>query len=105
MRWQTEFNYMLKIRDGQGLPANPEVGVTYDFEKTIERIYPLRKPIMLIDDDYNAHGLVVVLEFTSGNGITKGKYKIVSLYNEEKRKVMTQEVKEIFALAKQEEAE
>lgn len=91
MRFQTEFNYMLKVRQGQGLPANPKVGGVYHFEKTIERIYPLNNPIYLVDDDYTVHGKCIILEYFVGNGITKGKYKIFELYDEKMRTIFTKD--------------
>ena len=96
MRFETEFDYMLKIREGQGLPPNPEEGREYSFEKTIERIYPLNLPIYLIDDDMNVIGKCVIVSYTVGEGVTKGKYKIIKVYNESERKIFTKDVGESF---------
>ena len=100
MRFKTEFNYILKIRDGQGLPAEPKEGETYEFEKTIERVYPLNLPILLVDDDHNVYGKVVILSYTTGNGNTKGTYKIVRLFDEAKRKVFTEDMLDTIAIVK-----
>ncbi|MCG8571025.1 MAG: DUF2584 family protein [Spirochaetes bacterium] len=92
MRYQTEFNYILKIREGQGLPAHPEINKVYSFEKTIERVYPLNLPILLVDDDYHVYGKCIILEFTVSNNLTKGKYKIFALFDNEKRKIYTEDL-------------
>lgn len=99
MRFETEFDYVLKIREAQGLPENPQEGEIYSFEKTIERIYPLNLPILLMDDDYKVIGKCVILEYTAGNGVTKGKYKIESVFSEEKSKVFTDDILETVAIS------
>lgn len=98
MRFETEFNYILKIREAQGLPATPKEGETYSFEKTIERIYPLHLPILLCDDDHNVIGKCIILAYTAGNKKTTGKYKIVSLFNEAKKKIFTGDLLETIKI-------
>ncbi|TKJ17150.1 hypothetical protein CEE44_01280 [Candidatus Woesearchaeota archaeon B3_Woes] len=100
MRYPTELDYVLKIREGQGLPKDPQLGVVYEFTKTIERIYPLRIPILLVDDDLNAYGKCVILQTNVGKGNTTGLYEIVSLFDEEERKIFTKDIKESFEIAK-----
>lgn len=100
MRFQTEFNYILKIRDGQGLPSNPREGEVYDFEKTIERIYPLGQPILLVDDDLKVYGKVVIREYKAGNGVTSGKYEIIDLYDEAKSQLFTEDLVHSFEFIK-----
>ncbi len=94
MRFETEFDYVLKIREAQGLPRQPEIGQTYSFQKTIERIYPLHLPILLVDDDYKVYGKCIILEYTAGGGMTKGQYQIVALFDAEKAKVFTDDLLE-----------
>ncbi|MDP4011565.1 MAG: hypothetical protein Q8P72_05075 [Candidatus Roizmanbacteria bacterium] len=100
MRFQTEFNYMLKIRVGQGLSPDPKEGEIYDFEKTIERIYPLNTPMYLIDDDYKVYGKCVILEYSVGHGITKGKYKLFELYDSKTSQLLTEDVLRSFTYLK-----
>ena len=99
MRYPTELDYVLKIREGQGLPEDPQLGVSYTFTKTIERVYPLRLPILLVDDDIHVYGKCVILESTVRNGMTTGIYEIVDLFNEEKSEIFTQDLKESFKIA------
>lgn len=98
MRFETEFDYVLKIREAQGLPGDPQVGETYAFQKTIERIYPLHLPILLVDDDYRAYGKCIILEYTAGGGMTRGKYQIVALFDAAKAKVFTDDLLESVAI-------
>lgn len=98
MRFETEFDYVLKIREAQGLPVNPREGEIYSFKKTIERIYPINLPILLIDDDHKAIGKCVVLEYTVGNGVTEGKYRLESVFDEEKSNVFTKDILETVAI-------
>lgn len=100
MRYQTEFNYMLKIREWQWLPSEPEVGKAYQFSKTIERIYPIGLPIFLTDDDLRVIGKCVVTEYTVWDGNTSWSYTIISIYDEEISRVMTDDMLASFAYVK-----
>ncbi|MDD9953885.1 MAG: hypothetical protein OXR66_06130 [Candidatus Woesearchaeota archaeon] len=104
MRFETEFDFILKIRDAQGLPDNPVEGESYEFQKTIDRVYALNIPILLCDDDHKVYGKVIITEYTAGGNVTKGKYTIVKLFDEEKSKLWTEDLLETVQIMKERKA-
>ncbi len=105
MRYKTELDYMLKIRAGQGLPDDPQEGKTYEFYKTVERNYVTTLPILLADDDLTAVGKVWITEFTTGHGITTGKFKVLKVFDEKESAFYTSHLKENFDLKERIERE
>jgi hypothetical protein len=100
MRFETEFDFHLKIRDAQGLPADPKVGVRYRFTKTIPRVYPIGIPILLTDDDHRVIGKCVIHDFTMEPGKTSGEYEILEVYSPEKSRLFTDDLLDSVAWMK-----
>jgi hypothetical protein len=100
MRFETEFDFHLKIRGAQGLPEDPRTGLRYEFAKTVARVYPIGIPILLTDDDLNVIGKCVILEFTMKGDRTSGVYEIVEVYSPEKRRVFTEDLVDSVAWMK-----
>jgi hypothetical protein len=92
MRFETEFDFHLKIRDAQGLPEDPKVGTRYEFTKTIARVYPIGIPILLTDDDLNVIGKCVIHEFRMEPDMTSGVYEVLEVYGTEKRRIFTEDL-------------
>lgn len=90
MGYITEFNWVLKLKPEQGLDEeNLEVNQIYDYSKDGARNYPLKYPILLVNNNWEAVGSVEVLGFSAGNDITKGKYKIIKIYEGIDKEVLT----------------
>lgn len=90
-----EFNWvLLKLKENlEGILA----GEVRAFEKAEERIYPIDMPIMLADEDWNIIAAVSITEYTTSNNKTSGKYRVVKVFNENERMVLTKVHKEFYA--------
>ena len=90
MSYQTEFNWVLKLKPGQGLnEGSLVVEGEYIFSKKGFRVYPVNVPIELVNDIWEAVGKVVVLSFTNVDGKTSGKYKVLEAYSGPKKEMLT----------------
>lgn len=87
MGYKTEFNWILKLNKQQGLDENELVeNNIYEFFKREHRIYPLEIPIDLVNEDWVVLGQIIILEYTVGGGHTNGKYKVIEIYTEDKKR-------------------
>ncbi len=100
MRFETEFDFHLKIREAQGLPAEPQPGVRYRFTKTVPRVYPIGIPILLTDDDHRVIGKCVIREFRMEAGRTTGEYEILEVFSPEKSRLFTDDLLDSVAWMK-----
>jgi len=87
-----EFNWILKLNKGS--LNQLEAPQTRRFIKEGHRIYPLKKLIDLVDEDFVTYGAVQIknYEFTEDDirgKITKGTYNIVYLCTPEEKEVLT----------------
>jgi hypothetical protein len=81
----------LKLNKEQGLVEATELkeGAEFAFEKQKHRLYILDTPMQLLTSDWQAIATIIVTEITIGHGKTKGVYKILKIYSEEERKVVS----------------
>ena len=95
MGFKTEFNWVLKLGEDQGLAASLEKGKAYSFTKQGNRIYPIGIPIDLVDKNWNVKAKVIVEEFTNSENMTTGIYRIVKIYSEKEKELLGKYWKEI----------
>lgn len=86
MGFPTEFNWVLKLKPEQGYRDDPG---TYKFTKKDYRVYPIDKPIFLVDADWNVTGLAVVESSRHKEGETRGYYRILRMLDEDERQMLT----------------
>jgi hypothetical protein len=95
MGFKTEFNWVLKLKPEQGLDeANLEMGKIYEFSKEEYRIYPVDIPIDLINQNWEYVAKVVVTEFKNSDKKTIGKYKVLKIYKDAEKEILTKYWKE-----------
>jgi len=83
---QSGFNWALKLKPENGLNENElEVGKTYEFWKSGNRIYPLNIPIDLINQNWEAVAKIIVVEFKNLESRCSGKYKVIKIYEGKKK--------------------
>ncbi len=91
MGFQVEFNWALKLKPDQGLNEEElEEGRIYKFEKEGYRIYPIDIPIDLINQNWEGIAKVVITKIELEEGKTLGSYRVLEIYSEEKKKVLTE---------------
>ena len=66
-----------------------EVGKKYNFSKNGHRLYQIKVPMDLRDENWHAYGRCVITEYTLGNGKTVGTYIIVKIFDKEQSKQVT----------------
>jgi len=85
-----EFNWALKLNPENGLNESIlREGEIFEFTKNGNRVYPINIPIDLINQDWIALARVVIIEFTNKENITSGRYRVVRIYNENEKEVIT----------------
>ena len=90
MGYMPEFNWVLKIKPEQGLDENNlETEKIYNFSKQGSRNYPLLYPILLVNNIWEAIGLVEILNFNADKDSTKGKYKVIKIYKDIDKEILT----------------
>ena len=90
MGFQTEFNWVLKLKPKNGLDETKlKIGKSYEFSKDEFRVYPVNNPIDLINENWESVAKVVVEEFKNISGITLGKYKVVKIYEGQEKTILT----------------
>ena len=90
MGYLTEFNWILKLKLEQGLSQDKlEIDMIHDFSKDGARNYPLKYPILLVNNDWEAVGTVEILNFLADKDKTTGKYKIIKIHEGLDREVLT----------------
>ena len=88
MGYKTEFNFALKLKKEQGMPERLCEEEIYPFIKKENRVYPINSPLDLINSDGEAVAKVVIIESTNLPNETKGKFKIVRLYNDDEKEFL-----------------
>jgi hypothetical protein len=74
-----EINTILKLRPEQGYPQPLVMGECYQVSKEGYRIFPVDVPISLVDEDWVAHGDVVIRRLVWEEGRTLLKFEVVRL--------------------------
>ena len=101
MGFKVEFNWALKLKPENGLKEDElEVGKTYEFWKSGNRIYPLNIPIDLINQNWEAVAKIIVVEFKNLENRCLGKYKVIRLYEGEEKRILTDYWREIVQIIK-----
>lgn len=95
MGYKTEFNWVLKLKSEQGFPKKLCTGKKYSFEKDENRIYPIGIPIDLADNNWKTHGKVIIEQIAVSKGKTKGNFRIVYIYDNNEKQVMSKILKDI----------
>lgn len=91
MGFPVEINTTLKLRPDQGLDEKGlEPGRIYKFTKSGERIFPLKVPLFLANQDWEIIGTVEVVEYTQKLGETSGRYRVLDLFAQDLRQLMTE---------------
>lgn len=82
-----ELNWILKLPKDQfpNLKNNTE----FNFKKGGIRIYPINIPIDLVNENWEAVARCVILSVTMQNGETTGKYRIINVYDENEKAVLS----------------
>ena len=82
-----EMNWILKLNKGQvpDLKENAE----YHFKKNGLRVYPIDNPIDLVNENWEAVARCIITSITLQDGMTFGKYKVLTLYDEEEKRILT----------------
>jgi hypothetical protein len=71
------------------IPNPLEIAKKYKFTKDGHRLYQIKVPMDLRDENWNALGRCVITEYTVGNNKTYGVYVVVKIFNEEEKKHIT----------------
>lgn len=101
MGFQTEFNWILKLKSENGFDEEQiKEGKEYSFSKDGYRIYPLHQPIDLINNNWEAVAKALVLEFVNKDGKTSGKYKVVKVYSQKEKEFLTNYWRENLEITK-----
>ncbi len=85
MGFQIKFNWALQIEE----PSDLKEGNVYDFAKDGNRVFPVETPIDLISPGREAIAKIVVLEFSNSKEETKGKFKVIKIYEGQEREILT----------------
>ncbi len=89
MGFKTEFNWVLKLRPEQGLKQEIKEGEEYDFSKDDYGVYPIGVPVDLINKDIEAVAKVIINKIKHEENKTKGKFKIIKIFNKEEKEFLT----------------
>jgi hypothetical protein len=89
MGFETEFNWVMKLSQKQGLFQDLKEGGQYKFNKQGFRVYPVEIPLDLVNENWEAIAKVVVEEFKNYKGKTFGTYRVVRLYSEKEKKFLS----------------
>lgn len=85
MGFEIKFNWVLQIEPADDLIP----GEVYYFKKSGSRAFPIETSIDLINLSREAIAKIHILEFNNTNKETKGKYRILKIYEGEEKKVLT----------------
>lgn len=85
MGFEIKFNWVLQLESESALEENS----VYYFLKTGSRAFPIDTSIDLINSKREAVAKVRILEFSNTGKETKGKFKVVKIYQGEEKKVLT----------------
>ena len=85
MGFEIKFNWALQIEAESSLAENS----VYDFSKKGNRVFPIDTPIDLLNLKREAVAKIKVLEFTNTGEETNGKFKVVKIYKDEEKRILT----------------
>jgi hypothetical protein len=71
------------------IPSPLEIGKKYNFNKNGHRLYQIKVPMDLRDENWNAYGRCVITKYTLGEGKTIGTYVMVKIFDEKQREEVT----------------
>ncbi len=98
MGFQYEFNWILKISDLDELHL--QSNHQYPFVKKGARIYPLGMPIDLINGNWEAVARSIIDQITITPNETLGEYKVIEIYDTQKRKMLTEQWRTLLKISK-----
>jgi hypothetical protein len=67
-----------------------EIGKEYKFKKKNHRLYQINIPMDLRDENWNALGRCIIIEYTVGKERTEGIYIMVKIFGEKQAKYVTE---------------
>ncbi|MBW4459965.1 MAG: DUF2584 domain-containing protein [Nodosilinea sp. WJT8-NPBG4] len=73
-------NSLLKLKPNQGYPAVLEVGARHRVQKDGYRIFPIDVPLSLVDENWLAHGDIVIEKLTWEHQTTALEFRIHRIY-------------------------
>ena len=85
MGFSIKFNWVLQIDVSDAL----KIDSTYAFRKTGNRVFPIGTPIDLIDLKRNAIAKIRVTSFSNELDVTTGFYKVVKIYADDEKAILT----------------
>ncbi len=89
MGFSVKFSWVLQV----GPPDYLEVGKTYSFRKTGNRVFPIDVPSDvpgdLIDKERTAIAKITISSFTNERNVTTGVYLVRKLYSGQEKGVLT----------------
>jgi hypothetical protein len=88
MGYKTEFNWILKLSDEQGMPKKIEVNKSYLFEKPEERIYPRGMPIDLVNNEFSPIAKIIIEDVMISKDKTRGNFRIIYKYGIIEKKIL-----------------
>ena len=90
MGYKTEFNWALKLKPEEGLEESGlEENKDYEFTKKEMRIYPIKIPIDLINNNWEAVAKIVILKCKIGDGKTSGLFNVIKIYQGQEKEILT----------------
>lgn len=75
--------------DKTQVPDPLEIGKPYSFTKNGHRIYQIKVPMDLRDENWKAYGRCVITEYTLGGGKTIGTFVMVKIFDGEQSEQVT----------------
>ena len=72
------------------IPSPLEIGKKYNFIKDEHRLYQIKVPMDLRDENWNTYGRCVIMEYTLGNDKTIGTYVMVKIFDKEQATFVTE---------------
>ncbi len=88
MGFQIEFNWILKLLEINDNELS--AGFVGNFVKHGIRIYPINSPIDLVNGKWEAVARCVILSVTIDQNETRGEYKIIEVYDDVKKSLLTE---------------
>lgn len=98
MGFQYEFNWILKLSDLD--EPLLKVQETYSFSKSGVRAFPLGMPIDLVNANWEAVARCVINTITLTEKATTGKYTVIEIYDNYKRKMLTDQWRDLLKITK-----
>lgn len=93
-----EFNWLLKLPniDEQQLCVDK----SFHFSKSGIRVYPINIPVDLVNNHWETVARCIITQITISSQETTGEYTIVEIYDETKRKILTEHLRNLLKIVK-----